>query len=130
MKRLKLLPILAALTLSLMTACGGGGGTATGAVPNDGNNTTTDTTISGQASKGPITGQIGVYALKSDGSKGNLLKTGTIVNGRYAVNIGKYAWPVLLEASGSYTDEATGASLTVSADAPLRAALSDRKSVV
>lgn len=123
MKRLKFLSALAALTLSL-SACGGGGGTATGAAPNDGNNTTTDTTISGQASKGPITGQIGIYALKSDGSKGNLLKTGTIVNGRYAVNIGKYAGPVLLEASGGYTDEATGASLTISADAPLRAALS------
>lgn len=64
-----------------------------------------------------------VYALNADGATGNLLATvPTDANGFYAADVGDYRGPVLVEASGSYTDEATGAARTISPGAPLRAA--------
>jgi len=121
MKRLRLLAASALIALSL-AGCGGGGEGATGSTNGD-TNTTTDTVISGMATKGPITGTLSIYALSSGGSKGNLLKSAPITDGVYTANIGKYAGPVLIEVYGSYTDEATGKTLSIAADAPLRAAL-------
>jgi hypothetical protein len=101
--------------LLVMAGCGGGGGG--GGTPG--------TVVSGVASKGIIrNGSIKVYALNADGSKGALLKeTTTDGNGAYHADLGTYQGAVLVEASGSYIDEATGALNTVPADAPLRAAL-------
>jgi hypothetical protein len=65
-----------------------------------------------------------VYALKADGSKGAQLGTGsTDANGAYSISIGSYSGPVVVEAYGGYTDEATGKPMTVPVTAPLRAAL-------
>ena len=123
MKRLRLLAASALIAFSL-AGCGGGGDGATGSAATDGDpNTATDTVISGMATKGPITGTISIYALSSSGGKGNLLKSAPINDGKYTANIGKYAGPVLIEAYGSYSDEATGKTLSIAADAPLRAAL-------
>jgi hypothetical protein len=112
---MRLFSIVAALLIGLLalTSCGGGGGAAA------------DTVLSGVASKGIIRGgSIKVYALNADGSKGALLKeTTTDDNGVYSANIGQYHGAVLVEASGSYTDEATGAASAVPAAAPLRVAL-------
>lgn len=111
------------LTLLLLAACGGGGSSNNAAVvPAVTPNTTSDSVISGIASKAPIDGTVAIYALTADGSKGALLKGGvSLSKGDYAVNIGKYDIPVIIEVSGSYTDEATGAVLTLAK--PLRAAL-------
>ena len=118
----------AALILLLLAACGGGGsGTSTST---DTSNTTTDTVISGMASKGPVTGTISVYVLNSDGSKGSLLKSKDFDNGSYSINIGKYAGPIIAEVIGSYTDEATGLTKTITADAPMRAALSNASGTI
>lgn len=99
--------------LFMLYACGGGGGGGQG------------TTISGVASKGIIrNGTIKVYSVNADGSKGALLReTATDTNGVYAADLGGYQGAVLVEASGSYVDEATGTVKTVAADAPLRAAI-------
>jgi hypothetical protein len=109
---------------ALLAACGGGGEESqsintSGVTPN----TATDTVISGMATKGPVTGTASFYTLDANGSKGSLLKNSAVVFGRYSANIGKYAGPVIIEVSGSYTDEATGKSMTLAA--PLRAALAD-----
>lgn len=113
---MKILSIVAAIVIGLLTltACGGGGG---GGTPGN--------AISGVASKGIIrNGTIKVYALNADGSKGQLLReTVTDSSGAYRAELGAYQGAVLVEASGSYTDEATGATRTITADAPLRAAL-------
>jgi len=100
MKRLKVsilfIAILSAFAL-ILTGCGGGGGG--------------EVTISGLASKGPISGgTVTVFALNADGSKGNQLGTATTgADGSYSVNIGSYTGNVLVEVTGgTYTDEATG----------------------
>ena len=118
---MKVFSIVVAIVMGLlvMAGCsGGGGGSGSGAA-------TPETVVSGVASKGIIkNGAIKVYALNADGSKGTLLKeTVTDDSGAYHADLGTYQGPVLVEASGSYTDEATGALVTISADAPLRAAL-------
>jgi hypothetical protein len=114
---MRLFSIVAALLIGLLalTSCGGGGG----------GGAAVDTVVSGVASKGIIRGgSIKAYALNADGSKGALLKeTATDANGAYSANLGQYHGAVLVEASGSYTDEATGAANAVPAAAPLRVAL-------
>lgn len=124
MKRIRLLAASALIALSIAGCSGGSGGTAPGGSNNDGT-PGNDTVISGIASKGPITGTVSIYALTGSGSKGNLLKSAPITAGVYSANIGKYAGPVLIEVSGSYTDEATGSVLQIPESAPLRAALPD-----
>jgi len=100
MKRLKVsilfIAILSAFAL-ILTGCGGGGGGDR-------------STISGLASKGPISGgTVTVFALNADGSKGNLGTATTGADGSYSVNIGSYTGNVLVEVTGgTYTDEATG----------------------
>lgn len=98
-----------------LTACGGGGG----------GSSVTTTVVSGVASKGIIrNGRIRMYVLNADGSKGTLLaETATDGNGAYRAGLGGYQGPLLVEASGSYTDEATGNVVSIPATSPLRAAL-------
>jgi hypothetical protein len=67
---------------------------------------------------------VNIYSLGADGSKGALLGTGgTDDNGAYSISLGSYTGPVLVEAYGKYTDEATGNPLEVYKEKPLRAAL-------
>jgi hypothetical protein len=108
-----------------LSACGGGSSSSDGGTTVVPPNTNSDTVISGVASKGPITGTINIYALTTTGSKSGLLKSGTITKGQYDVNIGKHAGPMLLEVTGSYIDEATGVSKSITANAPLRTALAN-----
>jgi hypothetical protein len=125
MDSLKLSAAAALITLFL-AACGGSGGESTENAATDvTSNTTTDTVISGMASKGPITGTVNIYSLNSDGSTGSLFTSAKIDNGTYSANIGKHTGPVLIEVTGNYTDEASGTTRYITADAPLRAALSD-----
>src|ERR1039457_1633317 len=102
--------------MGLLAACGGGGG---------GSSSSTNTSVNGVASKGIITkGTVTVYPVSADGVRGGTpLTSGAINNGVYSVNIGAYSGAIIIEASGVYLDEATGAELTVPASAPLRAAL-------
>ncbi|HJV66477.1 MAG TPA: hypothetical protein VJ550_12130 [Geomonas sp.] len=107
------------ITLLALSGCGGGGSTqSAGSVPGN--------AVSGVASKGIIkNGTVRVYAINADGSKGALLRQTTTDKdtGSYRADLGSYSGAVVIEISGSYTDEATGQLKTVSADAPLRAAL-------
>jgi len=123
MKRIRLLAASAIVALSL-AGCGGGGTESSSPI------TGTETVISGMATKGPITGTVNIYALGADGAKGSLLKSAPINDGSYSASVGTYSGPVLVEATGIYTDEATGQTLSVGSDAPLRAAVSNASGTV
>lgn len=112
--------IIMAIIAVTLAACGGGGGGSAGGTSQQ----PSSTVIGGVASKGLIkNGTIKVYAI-TGGFKGALLATATTdANGRYSADIGSYTGAVLVEASGSYTDEATGETRTIDPAAPLRAAL-------
>lgn len=112
-KNLKIILII--ITLLLLAACGG-----------------KTTVINGVASKGIITnGTVTVFALNSDGSKGLQLGTGsTDATGAYSISLGSYSGPVIVEAYGGYTDEATGLPMFVPASAPLRAAMANATGTV
>jgi hypothetical protein len=87
----------------LLAGCGGGGG---------GGGVTTSTTISGSAVKGPVGGATVTARAVSGGTI--LGTTTTSVNGTYSLNI-TYNGDVVIEVTGgSYIDEATGVSTTLS----------------
>jgi hypothetical protein len=125
------LSVLTTVAALFLAACGGGGSGSSsnsnggGTVATVPYNSTTDTTISGMASKGPISGTATIFFLKADGSKGGVLTSVPVTNGTYSAPIGKYAGPVLIEVTGRFSDEATGQTKTITADAPLRAALAN-----
>lgn len=116
--------VLAIISIFLLAACGGGGGDSTPSVTTP-ITPTASTVVSGLASKGIIAGGlVKLFALNADGSKGTQLGQDTTKSdGTYSINLGSYTGPVIVEASGTYTDEATGQPKTISAEAPLRAAL-------
>jgi hypothetical protein len=123
------------LTVILLSACGGGGSSTSQQnnpapqTPPIATNTTTDTVITGMASKGPIDGTAAIYAISADGSKGALLMGNVpVVKGSYSANIGKYAMPVLIEVTGTYTDEATGTTIVLGS--PLRAAIANASGTI
>ncbi len=103
--RLRLVMALVA-TVMLVTACGGGGAD----VGSGGTGF-----VSGTVTKGPVgNAAITAYGISS-GQMGAQIGTATTdVNGNFRMDIGVYSGPVLLQMSGgSYTDEATGASVTM-----------------
>jgi hypothetical protein len=103
-------------TFSLLSGCGSSGG---------GSNQP-DTIVKGTASKGIIyPGTVSFYAVNAAGVR-ETVPIGSVptdVNGRYQANLGQYAGMLVLEVSGSYTDEATGTVVTIPADAPLHAVI-------
>lgn len=103
-----------ALMVASLAGCGGGGG---GSTPQ------ASTTISGTASAGIIyPGTVNVYAVNASGAKGALLGTAaTSIDGKYSVSLGAYSGAIEVEASGTYTDEATGHVVTLTAAKPLHA---------
>lgn len=116
--------LLALAGLLLLIAGCAGGGSSTG--PTGAGSAPSGTTISGVASKGIIKGgKVDIYAPPVSGDiNGKILlkSTSTDSGGNYSVNLGDYTGVVLVEVSGSYTDEATGGSVSIPANAPLRAA--------
>lgn len=112
MKRLGILKIGIFLLLSVLVGCGGGGGG--GSTPTDPNPPVQTNKINGVASKGPISGgTVTAYKIVSN-AKGNAIVSGTTAaDGSYSLDLGTYSGPVLLEISGgTYTDEATGKSVS------------------
>src|SRR6516165_1975831 len=104
----------------LMTLAGcGGGSSGNGPAPSS------KVTVSGVASKGLIkNGTVKVYSATSNATKGALLATAaTDSSGHYSAEVTNYAGPIIVEATGSYLDEATGQTRTIDSTAPLRAAL-------
>ena len=117
--------VLILVALFMFCAGCGGGGSTTGVAQDGPGPVAATTTISGVASKGIIKGgTVKIYATPASGDTGSkiLLKTVTTdSSGRFSANLGSYAGIVLIEASGSYTDESTGNLQTIGENAPLRA---------
>lgn len=106
-----LTPLIAALGLA------GCGGDSTSAPPQ------TTTTINGVAMAGPVAGQVCAYSLGSTGSIGATAlacANTTPSTGAYSLSIADYVGQVILAATGTYTDEATGQTMTLTAQNPLR----------
>jgi hypothetical protein len=100
--------------LYLLAGCGSSGGG--GAV--------VSTSIKGTAAKGIIyPGTVVIYAIDNNGQKATtpLATVATDVNGRYNADLGSYSGGLLLEAYGTYTDEATGSSVAITPFLPLHA---------
>ncbi|MBV5338758.1 MAG: hypothetical protein J0665_04250 [Deltaproteobacteria bacterium] len=87
--------------------------------------------VHGVASKGIIlAGNVSIFALNSNGTKGTLLKTtSTSAFGAYSSSV-NLAGPTLVEVSGHYTDEATGLKSEIPQNSPLRAAVDTVSSVM
>jgi hypothetical protein len=101
--------ILAIGSPLLLFGCGGGSGGSGGAT------SSVDGVIAGTAVKGPVNGAtVTAYAI-NNGVMGAQIGTGTTdAQGNFTVSIGAYSGPVMLRMSGgTYTDEATGVSMTM-----------------
>jgi hypothetical protein len=111
--------VLAVLAMSLLTlagGCGGGGGSSS-----------PSKLIYGTASKGILyPGSVSVYGVDSAGVRAAspLATVVTDSSGKFAADIGAYSGTLLIEATGSYTDEATGNTVTIGAARPMKAAVS------
>ncbi|TRZ89094.1 hypothetical protein D4R89_06600 [bacterium] len=101
--------ILAIGSSLLLFGCGGGSGSGEAAA------TGADGMISGTAVKGPVNGATVTAFSISNGKMGALIGSGTTdAEGNFTVSIGSYSGPVMLRMNGGmYTDEATGASMTM-----------------
>lgn len=100
----------------LLAACGGGDSSGDGG-GEGGGTPTTDGTLAGTARKGPVaSGTVTAFAV-TNGAKGALLATGhTDSQGRFTMRVGSYSGPLLVKLrSGTYTDEATNATMPMGA---------------
>ncbi len=107
--------IAGSLIIAGLSGCGGGGSSELPA----GN-----TKINGTAAKGIIyPGLVNVYEVNANGQKGRLLagSVATDINGKYSAALRSYSGAIVVEASGTYTDEATGRSMTIDPARPLHA---------
>ena len=103
--------ILAFGSSLLLFGCGGGSGGGGGAT----SSSSVDGTITGTAVKGPVSGATVTAFAINNGVMGAQIGTGTTdAQGNFTMSIGAYSGPVMLRMSGgTYTDEATGASMTM-----------------
>jgi hypothetical protein len=107
--RLLLAMAFGALSTTALVACGGGGGDGSAST------STTTGTISGTATKGPVTGgTVMAYAI-NNGVKGEQLGSAqTDSSGNFTVTVDAYSGPIMLQLhGGAYTDEATGTRMNM-----------------
>ena len=107
--RLMMVLILALGSSLLLFGCGGGGGGSDGAA------TGVNGTIMGTAVKGPASGATVTAFAINNGAMGAQIGAGsTDAQGNFTMSIGAYSGPVMLRMTGgTYTDEATGAVMTM-----------------
>jgi hypothetical protein len=105
-----------ALMIASLVGCGGGGSSSQEPQP-----AVNNTVIKGTASAGIIyPGTVSVYAVSAGGAKGALLGSApTSIDGKYSVSLGAYSGAIQVEVNGTYTDEATGHTVTIAAAKPL-----------
>ena len=121
MKRYSLKWLMAgALMTASLTGCGGGGSSASNPAPQQ---SAGNTVITGTASAGIMyPGTVKVYAVNASGAKGAQVGSAeTSVDGKYRAALGGYSGAVDVEASGTYTDEATRRQVTIPSSRPLHA---------
>jgi hypothetical protein len=111
---------VAGLALSL-AACGGGGGGSGGVAPPP----PVSGTVSGTAIKGPVNGgTVTAYALSNGAMGAKITSATTNADGTFSLSMGSYAGPVMLQMTGgTFTNEATGATMTMMAGDAMTAVL-------
>jgi hypothetical protein len=109
------------LALSLSACGGGGGGSGGGTTPPP----PVTGTVSGTAIKGPVNGgTMTAYALNNGAMGAKIAVTTTNADGTFSLSMGTYAGPVMLQMTGgTYTDEATGATMPMMAGDAMTAVL-------
>ena len=109
-----------------LTACGGGGGGGggSGSVTPPPPPPVTGT-VSGTAVKGPVNGgTMTAYALSNGAMGAKIASATTNADGTFSLAMGSYAGPVMLQITGgTYTDEATGATMQLMAGDTMTALL-------
>lgn len=122
--------VLLGVCVLVNSGCGFGGFNSSGGAPTNKSEVDNSTKISGVVAKGLFnTGIVRLIGLKLDGTRVLMKETPIDVFGNYSARINApgltdgYTGVVLLEASGSYIDEATGKEMSVVKEAPLRTAL-------
>ena len=121
MKPLRIL--LTIISLSALAACGGSGGGGSGI--SAGTSAPSPGVISGTVTKGPMSNAAVVAYGINGGHIGAQIATATTdATGNFTMTVGSYAGPVMLQVSGgSYTDEATGTSMTMAPGDVMTAAM-------
>ena len=111
------------LALSLAACGGGGGGGGSGGVAPPPPPVTG--TVSGTAVKGPVNGgTMTAYRLSNGAMGAEITHATTGSDGSFSLSMGSYAGPVMLQMTGgTYTDEATGATLPMLAGDAMTAVL-------
>ena len=104
--------ILLVESLFVLTGCGGDGDSVTAPPVNDGGG---NSTINGAVVKGPVNGgMVTAYAVNNGTRGAQLGIASTNAQGNFSMVIGDYSGPVMLSMNGgTYTDEATGAMMTM-----------------
>ncbi len=99
--------IVTVAAAALLFGCGGGGGGGTASTGS----------ISGTAIKGPVSGATVTAFAVGNGMPGAQIAHGTTdAQGNFTMTIGSYSGPVLLQMTGgTYTDEASGTTMTMTA---------------
>jgi hypothetical protein len=99
-----------ALAISLLVGCGGGGSGNGG-----GPAAVTTGTLSGTATKGPVSGAAVKAFAVNNGARGSQLGSATTdASGNFTMTMGAYTGPVMLQVhGGSYLDEATGVRMNM-----------------
>ena len=106
--------IAGSLLIASLVGCGTSGSSTSNPEPQP---TVNNTVIKGTASAGIIyPGTVSVYSVSAAGAKGALLgSASTSIDGKYSVSLGAYSGAVQVEVNGTYTDEATGNTVTIAA---------------
>lgn len=101
--------VLGALSTTVLVACSGSGG--------DGSASTSVTTgtISGTATKGPVSGAtVRAYAINNGVKGGQLGSAQTDATGNFTMRVDPYSGPIMLQLhGGSYMDEARGTRMNM-----------------
>jgi hypothetical protein len=117
-----LLLATASVTL-LVSGCGGGG--------SDGSDVVTpaasQASISGNVVKGPVSGAtVSAHGLRNGAAGPALASAMTNAHGAFTLSVGDHSGPVMLRVTGgTYTDEATGSSMSMAASDAMTAVLAD-----
>lgn len=117
---LKIKQSIAVSMLGLMFVLAGCGG---------GSSSPATTKVAGTASKGIVyPGSVNIYALDlATGTKitpARAANVSTDAKGQFSANIGVYSGPIVIEVTGTYTDEATGNTVLINSTRPMRAIVS------